>query len=89
MIRFGHFYLNGKLMIYDVSLELIQGRRLFVASLSEDPRVSVKAVRLENAVQQLQSHLSSAPQPRFTPRVSWCDDATAKTNANVFAQAMY
>ena len=82
MIRFGHFYLGDKLTVYDVTLEVIQGRRLFVATLSEDPRVSFRAVRAENAVAQLKSHLAQqSPRPAFTPRVTWVEEPASHVGA--------
>jgi hypothetical protein len=58
MIRFGYLYLNGALTIYDVSVESVHGRSMYVASLSSDPRIAFRAVRAEHAVEQLKMHLT-------------------------------
>lgn len=71
MMQFGYFYLNGRLTIYDVSLEVRQGRRVYVASLSEDPRVSFASLRAENAVMQLREYLETFKRARRQPMVSW------------------
>lgn len=68
MIRFGYFYLNGRLTVYDVCLEMRQGRAIYVASLSEDPRVCFGAVRAEHAVAQLREYLEGASAQRTVHR---------------------
>lgn len=70
MIKFGYFYLNGKLTIYDVSIEVRQGHQLYVAALSEDPRISFAAVRAETAVLMLKDHLEHMSRQR-QPSVTW------------------
>lgn len=57
MVQFGYLYLNGKLTIYDVTMEVRAGRVMYVASLSEDPGVNYAAIRLDAAVQQLTEFL--------------------------------
>lgn len=70
MIRFGYFYLNGRLTIYDISTEIVHGRPVVVAALSEDPRICFSAVRAEHAVEQLKVYLAElASRPR--PAVTW------------------
>ncbi|HEY9721999.1 MAG TPA: hypothetical protein V6D47_08285 [Oscillatoriaceae cyanobacterium] len=71
MIRFGYFYLNGRLTVYDVSVEQRHGRSVYVAALSEDPRVCFAAIRPEHAIEQLREYLDGtvarpavrSPQP--------------------------
>ena len=71
MIRFGFFYLNGRLTVYDVSLEWVHGRPMFVAALSEDPRICFRAIRPENAIEQLQAYLVELTRPGRRPAVTW------------------
>jgi hypothetical protein len=71
MIRFGYFYLNGRLTIYDVSTELVHGRPLFVAALSEDPRICFRAVRAEHAVEQLKAYLVEVASHPNRTAVTW------------------
>ncbi len=72
MIRFGFFYLNGRLTVYDVTLECVQGRLVYVAALSEDPRIRFQAVRQENAVEQLKAYMAELAQPGHrAPSVTW------------------
>lgn len=71
MIRFGYLYLNGKLTVYDVCLESRHGRPVWVASLSEDPRVNFSAVRAETAIQQLKEHLEYHAKYAPKPTVTW------------------
>ena len=66
MIRFGYFRLNGRLVVFDVTEEIISGHRYCVASLSEDPRVRFHAVRPTNAIEKLRQHLEQASQPSVT-----------------------
>lgn len=71
MMRFGFFTLNGRLTVYDVTQEWLHGRPVFVAALSEDPRVCFKAVRQENAVAQLEAYLTDLTRPGRRPAVTW------------------
>jgi hypothetical protein len=71
MMRFGFFTLNGRLTVYDVTQEWLHGRPVFVAALSEDPRVCFKAVRQENAVAQLEAYLTDLTHPGRRPAVTW------------------
>ena len=81
MIRFGYLYLNGKLTVYDVCLEMRHGRPTWVASLSEDPRVNFSAVRAETAAQMLKEHLEY--QAKFAPKpsVTWIPPDTPTPRA--------
>ena len=65
-IKFGTYYLHGQLVVYDVCLEERHGRRYYVASLSEDPRISFAAVRPEHAVEQLKAHLAHQARAHVT-----------------------
>ena len=71
MIKFGYFYLNGRLTIYDVTPEVRQGHRVYVASLSDDPRISFAAVRAESAVYQLKDYLERTCRVPQQPVVTW------------------
>ncbi|MNS04254.1 hypothetical protein D3C72_356090 [compost metagenome] len=71
MIRFGFFYLNGRLTVYDVTLECVHGRLVYVAALSEDPRIRFQAVRQENAVEQLKAYMAELAQPSHRAAVTW------------------
>ena len=75
MIRFGYFYLNGRLTIYDVAVELNHGRQVYVASLSEDPRICFRAIRIEHAVEQLKAYMQDATAPRRRARVTWLPES--------------
>ncbi|MDB5101406.1 MAG: hypothetical protein JWM80_5827 [Cyanobacteria bacterium RYN_339] len=57
MLKFGHVYLNHRFVTYDVGPELVEGRLVYVASLSQDPRVQVKASHAEAAVALLMATL--------------------------------
>lgn len=39
MITFGHFYVGTTFVLYDLDVETVNGRRRYVASLSENPGV--------------------------------------------------
>lgn len=67
MVRFGYLYLNGRLTIYDVSLELRDGHPMYVAALSEDPSIHFVSPRAETAVQRL-THCLQAQAGRFPRR---------------------
>lgn len=66
MIRFGYFRLNGRLVIYDITEELIHGHRHWVASLSENPEIHFTAIRPVHAVENLKQYLEEAAQPAVT-----------------------
>lgn len=74
MIKFGYFYLNGRLTIYDVTPEVRQGHRVYVAALSDDPRISFAAVRAETAVFQLKDYLERVTRGPSQPAVTWLPD---------------
>jgi hypothetical protein len=57
MLTFGHVYLNQRLVTYDVAHELVDGRLVYVASLSSDPRVRAVAARQDLAVALLMAKL--------------------------------
>ena len=67
MIRFGTFNLNNRLVVYDVTQELVHGHSVWVASLSENPAVRFVAVRPETAVERLRQHLVAASRPAELP----------------------
>lgn len=63
MITFGHFYVGDTFVLYDLDVELVHGRRRYVATLSADPRVQFVGVdpietagRLRRYVTDLLSH---------------------------------
>lgn len=57
MLSFGHFYLNGVFVLFDVARESVAGHTRYVVSLSADPRIFCTAVRPESAVQALEERL--------------------------------
>lgn len=59
MIRFGYFYLQGKLTVYDVDVDSGLGYTAYVASLSEQPGIAFRAVRPETAVARLRAYLET------------------------------
>ena len=67
MIRFGTFTLNDKLVVYDVTKELVHGHHVWVASLSENPAIRFVAVRPETAVERLKQHLVELSRPVELP----------------------
>lgn len=71
MIRFGYFYLNGRLTIYDISTEVVHGRPVVVAALSEDPRICFQAIRAEHAVEQLKAYMTELAAQAPRPAVTW------------------
>jgi hypothetical protein len=58
MIRFGHYYLEGRLIVFDLTLEEDGGRVHYVAAWSEHPEIAFRAVRPEVAVARLRAHLA-------------------------------
>jgi hypothetical protein len=58
MIRFGHYYLDGRLIVFDLTLEEQGGRVLYVAAWSEHPEIAFRAVRPETAIERLRAHLA-------------------------------
>jgi hypothetical protein len=82
MIRFGYFYLNGRLTIYDVSVELVHGRPMMVASLSEDPRICFRAIRAEHAVEQLKAYLAQLTAQAPRPAVTWFPGSASTPTAS-------
>ena len=71
MIRFGYFHLNGRLTVYDISTELVYGRPMFVAALSEDPRICFRAIRAEHAVELLKAYLAEHAVRPAPATVTW------------------
>jgi hypothetical protein len=67
-MRFGYFYIHGQFTLYDVSLEIVGGHRVYVASLSADPAVRCLAVREEGAVAALKARLEQAA---IAPAPTW------------------
>ncbi|MEB3223741.1 MAG: hypothetical protein VKS61_16825 [Candidatus Sericytochromatia bacterium] len=58
MIRFGHYYLDGQLIVFDLTLEDWGGRTQYVAAWSEHPEVAFRAVRPETAIERLKAHMA-------------------------------
>lgn len=71
MLRFGYYFLNGKLVVYDVTLEYTQGHRHFVATLSENPKIRFTAVRPETAVQRLKDFMEFGNELPTLAGVTW------------------
>jgi hypothetical protein len=83
MIRFGYLYLNDALTIYDVTVETVHGRSLYVASLSSDPRIAFRAVRAEHAVEQLKMYLSDLSRTaERRASVTWLPDTPTVPHAS-------
>lgn len=55
MPRFGHFYAANQLVVFEITATYAAGGPMFVATLSADPRVAVRARRPEAAALQLQA----------------------------------
>lgn len=71
MIRFGFYYLKGKMIVYDVTVEYLQGHRQFVATLSECPSLRFTAVRPETAVESLKDFLAFGKELPTLANVTW------------------
>jgi hypothetical protein len=66
-MQFGFFYVHGQFTLYDVTLEIVGGHRLYVASLSADPSVRCLAARGDFAVAALRAHLEQAAMAPAPP----------------------
>lgn len=82
MIRFGFFYLNGRLTVYDVSTEWVHGRQMFVAALSEDPRICFRAIRPENAIEQLKGYMADRARAASHANVTWLPNSVPTLHAS-------
>jgi hypothetical protein len=60
-IRFGFATLHGKTTVIEVSEEVWGNKRYYVAALSEDPSICVKALDLREALVVLVRHLKRSP----------------------------
>lgn len=60
-IRFGFATLHGKTTVIEVSEEVWGNKRYYVAALSEDPSICVKALELREALAVLIRHLKRSP----------------------------
>lgn len=60
-IRFGFVTLHGKTTVIEVSEEVWGNKRYYVAALSEDPSICVKALELREALAVLIRHLKRSP----------------------------
>jgi hypothetical protein len=60
-IRFGFATLHGKTTVIEVSEEVWGNKRYYVAALSEDPSICVKALELREALFVLFRHLKHSP----------------------------
>lgn len=68
-MRFGYFYLNGRFTVYDVTIEVVGGHRVHVATLSENPVMRCLAGTPDEAVERLKQYLTmavSAPAPTWS-----------------------
>ena len=66
MIRFGYFYIQGKMVIYDLTMDTEAGYTAFVATLSENTAIAFRAIRPETAIERLREWLeygSTRPAP--------------------------
>jgi hypothetical protein len=57
MIRFGFFYIQGEMVIYDLTIDTTAGYAAFVATLSADTTIAFRAVRPETAIERLREYL--------------------------------
>ena len=71
MIRFGFFYIKGKMVIYDLCLEDVGGHTMYVATLSESPAIAFKAVRPETAIERLREWLHHGTLQPTLEKVTW------------------
>lgn len=71
MIRFGFYYLKGKMVIYDLTVDTTAGYTAYVAALSENPEIAFRAVRPETAVERLREYLEYGTSQPTLERVTW------------------
>ena len=64
MLQFCFVRLFGKLTVVELSEEISQGQRVYVAAMSEDPSVYVKAPDVTQAVSGLVGHIQRSPTIR-------------------------
>lgn len=57
MIRFGHFYIGCRFVVYDLAIEAVGGQLRWIATLSENPTIRFDEADPENAVAALQRYL--------------------------------
>ena len=69
MITFGHFYVGSTFVVYDVAVELVNGRRRYVVSLSENPRVQFVGWEPAETVDRLRRYVADCLGPH-APRVA-------------------
>lgn len=53
MTKFGHVYIGRRLVTYELDQRVIQGRSMYVASLSEDPQLEATSTQEEGALAML------------------------------------
>ncbi len=71
MIRFGFFYLKGKMVIYDLTVDTEAGYTAFVATLSANTAVAFRAVRPETAIDRLREFLEYGTLQPTLEKVTW------------------
>lgn len=57
MIRFGHFYIGNRFVVYDLAAELVLEQPRWVATLSENPAIHFDGVDPDEAVAALRRYV--------------------------------
>lgn len=79
MIWFSYTYIGSRMVLMDLTETRRAGTRIFIASLSEDPRIHFQAERPEDALNTLVAYLRERQEVRVT---FWQDAPPAAKGAN-------